>query len=123
VEAALHQAQINLDRTRITAPVDGTIVARRMDVGQTVAATLNPPIIFEIAQDLTKMQVDTNAAESDIGKIRLGQLATFMVDSYTGTTLKGLVTEIRKAPIVTQNVNTYGVVIAVDTLTSNCSPV
>jgi HlyD family secretion protein len=114
VEAALHQAQINLDRTRITAPVDGTVVARRMDIGQTVAATLNPPIIFEIAQDLTKMQVDSNVAESHIGKIRLGQVATFNVDSYPGTTFKGVVTEIRKAPIITQNVITYDVVIAVD---------
>lgn len=113
-EAALRQAQINLDRTRITAPVDGVVVARRMDVGQTVASTLNPPTIFEIAQDLTKMQVDTNVDESDIGKIALGQRATFVVDSYPETTFQGVVAEIRKAPIVTQNVVTYDVVISVD---------
>jgi HlyD family secretion protein len=113
-EAALRQAQINLDRTRITAPVDGTVVARRMDVGQTVASTLNPPIIFEIAQDLTKMQVDSNVDESDIGRIGLCQTATFIVDSYPGTTFKGVVAEIRKAPIITQNVITYDVVISVD---------
>lgn len=113
-QAALRQAQINLDRTRITAPVDGIVVARRMDVGQTVASTLNPPTIFEIAQDLTKMQVDTNVDESDIGKIALGQEATFVVDSYPNTTFHGVVKEIRKAPIVTQNVVTYDVVISVD---------
>ena len=113
-QAALRQAQINLDRTRITAPVDGTVVARRMDVGQTVASTLNPPTIFEIAQDLTKMQVDTNVDESDIGRIVPGQHATFIVDSYPDTTFQGVVTEIRKAPIVTQNVVTYDVVISVD---------
>jgi HlyD family secretion protein len=112
--ASLHQAQINLDRTRITAPVDGTVVARRMDVGQTVASTLNPPTIFEIAQDLTKMQVDTNVDESDIGRIVRGQRANFVVDSYPETTFHGVVAEIRKAPIVNQNVVTYDVVISVD---------
>ena len=114
LQAALRQAQINLDRTRITAPVEGIVVARRMDVGQTVASTLNPPTIFEIAQDLTKMQVDTNVDESDIGKVAVGQHATFIVDSYPNTTFHGVVTEIRKAPIVTQNVVTYDVVISVD---------
>jgi HlyD family secretion protein len=113
-EASQRQAQINLDRTRITAPVDGTVVARRMDVGQTVASTLNPPTIFEIAQDLTKMQVDTNVDESDIGKIAPGQRATFVVDAYPGLSFDGRVSEIRKAPIVAQNVVTYDVVISVD---------
>ncbi|MGB9123631.1 MAG: efflux RND transporter periplasmic adaptor subunit, partial [Candidatus Angelobacter sp.] len=114
VEAALRQAQINLDHTRIMAPVDGTVVARRMDIGQTVAATLNPPIIFEIAQDLTKMQVDTNVDESDVGNVAKGQKATFLVDSYPDITFEGVVADIRKAPIVTQNVVTYDVVITVD---------
>ena len=72
-QAALQQAQINLDHSRIMAPVDGTVIARRMDVGQTVASTLNPPTIFEIAQDLTKMQVDTNVDESDVGAVAKGQ--------------------------------------------------
>lgn len=113
-QAALQQAQINLDHTRIMAPVDGTVVARRMDVGQTVAATLNPPTIFEIAQDLTKMQVDTNVDESDVGNVAKGEKATFTVDSYPGTTFQGVVADIRKAPIVTQNVVTYDVVITLD---------
>ena len=115
-QAALQQAQINLDHTRIMAPVDGTVVARRMDIGQTVAATLNPPTIFEIAQDLTKMQVDTNVDESDVGNVAKGQKATFMVDSYPGTIFQGIVADIRKAPIITQNVVTYDVVITVDNL-------
>ena len=113
-QAALQQAQINLDHTRIMAPVDGTVIARRMDVGQTVASTLNPPTIFEIAQDLTKMQVDTNVDESDVGNVAKGQKATFLVDSYPGTTFHGVVADIRKAPIITQNVVTYDVVITVD---------
>jgi HlyD family secretion protein len=112
--AALQQAQINLGHTRIMAPVDGTVVARRMDVGQTVASTLNPPTIFEIAQDLTKMQVDTNVDESDVGVVAKSQKATFIVDSYPGTTFHGVVADIRKAPIVSQNVVTYDVVITVD---------
>ncbi len=113
-QAALQQAQINLDHTRIMSPVDGTVVARRMDVGQTVASTLNPPTIFEIVQDLTKMQVDTNVDESDVGNIVNGQKATFIVDSYPDTVFNGSVADIRKAPIVTQNVVTYDVVITLD---------
>jgi HlyD family secretion protein len=113
-QAALQQAQINLDHTKIMAPVDGTVIARRMDVGQTVASTLNPPVIFEIAQDLTKMQVDTNVDESDVGNVVKGQQATFLVDSYPGTTFQGVVADVRKAPINTQNVVIYDVVITVD---------
>ena len=113
-QAALQQAQINLDHTRIMAPVDGTVIARRMDVGQTVASSLNPPTIFEIAQDLTKMQVDTNVDESDVGNIALGQKATFTVDSYPDAVFHGVVADVRKAPIITQNVVTYDVVITVD---------
>ena len=113
-QAALQQTQINLRHTRIMAPVDGTVVARRMDVGQTVASTLNLPTIFEIAQDLTKMQVDTNVDESDVGSVVKGQKATFIVDSYPDTIFQGVVADIRKAPIITQNVVTYDVVITVD---------
>jgi HlyD family secretion protein len=112
-QASLNQARIDLAHTRITAPVDGTVVARRMDVGQTVAASFQAPTIFEIAQDLTKMQVDTNVAESDVGRLTLGQQATFTVDAYPGTVFKGRVTQIRKAPINVQNVITYDAVIEV----------
>jgi HlyD family secretion protein len=112
-QASLAQAKINLDRTRITAPVDGVVIARRMDVGQTVAASFAAPTIFEIAQDLTKMQLDTNVDESDIGTIAANQDATFTVDAYPGTTFHGQVTNVRKAPISAANVVTYDVVISV----------
>jgi HlyD family secretion protein len=111
--AALAQAQLNLDHTRITAPVDGTIESRNMDVGQTVAASFQAPVIFLIAQDLTKMQVDTNVGEADVSSIRLDQLANFTVDAYPGQTFWGKVWQIRQAPINVQNVITYDVVIAV----------
>jgi HlyD family secretion protein len=112
-QASLAQAKINLAHTQITAPVDGTVIARHMDVGQTVAASLSAPTIFEIAQDLTKMQVDTNVDESDIANIRSGQNANFTVDAYPTNTFSGQVADVRKAPIVTQNVVTYDVVISV----------
>jgi HlyD family secretion protein len=112
--AELNQSRIDLAHTRITAPVDGTVVARRMDVGQTVAASFQAPTIFEIAQDLTKMQVDTNVAESDVGRLKLAQEASFTVDAYPGTIFKGQVVQIRKAPINVQNVITYDAVIEVD---------
>ncbi len=111
--AVLDQAKINLAHTRITAPVDGTVIARRMDVGQTAAASFAAPTVFEIAQDLTKLQLYTNVDESDVGNITAGQNATFTVDAYPATTFQGQVTDVRKAPIITQNVVTYDVVIAV----------
>jgi len=111
--ASLNQSRIDLAHTRITAPVDGTVVARRMDVGQTVAASFQAPTIFEIAQDLTKMQVDTNIAESDVGRLAGEQPATFTVDAYPATVFKGRVAQIRKAPINVQNVITYDAVIEV----------
>ncbi len=111
--AALNQAHIDLKHTRINAPVDGTVVARRMDVGQTVAASFQAPVIFEIAQDLTKMQVDTNVAESDIGRLRAGQPATFTVDAYPGLVFQGKIVQIRQAPINVQNVITYDAVVEV----------
>ncbi|MFZ0708319.1 MAG: efflux RND transporter periplasmic adaptor subunit [Candidatus Korobacteraceae bacterium] len=111
--AALNQAKINLTHTRITAPVDGTVIARRMDVGQTAAASFAAPTVFEIAQDLTKMQVDTNVDESDVGNIKTGQSASFTVDAYPAVTFQGQVSDVRKAPIITQNVVTYDVVITV----------
>ena len=112
-EAALSQAQIDLDHTHITAPVDGTVVSRNMDVGQTVAASFQSPTIFLIAQDLTKMQVDTNVDEADVGQVKMGQPATFTVDAYPATTFRGTVAQIRQAPINVQNVVTYDVVVAV----------
>ena len=112
-KAALAQSQLNLDHTRILAPVDGTVESRNMDVGQTVAASFQAPVIFLIAQDLTKMQVDTNVDESDVGPIRLNQAADFTVDAYPGQTFHGRVAQIRQAPINVQNVITYDIVIEV----------
>jgi HlyD family secretion protein len=112
-EASLAQARLNLDHTKILAPVDGTVESRNMDVGQTVAASFQAPVIFLIAQDLTKMQVDTNVDESDVGPIRLSQPATFTVDAYPGQIFHGAVAQIRQAPINVQNVITYDIVIAV----------
>jgi len=112
-DAVLAQAQLNLDHTRIIAPVDGTVESRNMDVGQTVAASFQAPTIFLIAQDLTKMQVDTNVGEADVSSIRLNQQANFTVDAYPGLIFTGKVWQIRQAPINVQNVITYDVVIAV----------
>src|SRR5262245_63301832 len=112
-EASLQQAQVDLDRTIIRAPVDGVVVSRAVDVGQTVAASLQAPTLFTIAQDLTKMQVETSVDEADIGRIKLEDRATFTVDAFAGQMFSGIVTQIRKAPQVVQNVVTYTVVISV----------
>ncbi len=114
--AALQSAQIDLDHTKITAPVDGVVVSRNVDVGQTVAASLAAPTLFLIAQDLTKMQVDTNVSEADVGRVRVDQPASFTVDAYPGRTFTGTVTSIRKAPINVQNVITYDAVIGISNL-------
>ena len=111
--AALVQAQADLAHTYILAPVDGVVVSRNIDVGQTVAASLQAPTLFQIAEDLTKMQVDTNVSEADVGRVTVGMPATFTVDAYPGTTFRGAVSSIRKAPINVQNVVTYDVVISV----------
>jgi HlyD family secretion protein len=113
-QAALAQAKVDLDRTLIRSPVTGTVISRSVDVGQTVAASLQAPTLFTIAQDLTKMQVDTNVSEADVGHVVVGQTATFTVDAYPGQVMRGTVREIRSAPIMVQNVVNYNAVIAVD---------
>jgi len=110
-EAALAEAKVNLGYTDIISPVDGVIVSRNVDVGQTVAASFQTPTLFLIAQDLTKMQVDTNVSESDIGAVREGTPATFTVDAYPDRTFSGHVMQVRNAPQNVQNVITYDVVI------------
>ncbi len=112
-QAALAQAQVDLNNTQIRAPVDGVVVARNVDVGQTVAASLQAPTLFLIAQDLTKMQVDTNVDEADVGRVALDQEASFTVDSFPGQTFRGRVVQIRQAAQVIQNVVTYDCVVAV----------
>jgi HlyD family secretion protein len=113
-DAALRNAQTNLGYTKIVSPVDGTVVSRNVDVGQTVAASFQTPTLFTIAQDLTKMQIDTSVDEADIGKVKVGQDAEFTVDAYSDNTFKGKVGQVRIAPITVQNVVTYDVVVTVD---------
>jgi len=112
--ALLAAAQVNLDYTNITSPVDGVVVSRNVTRGQTVAASFQTPTLFLIATDLTAMQVDTNASESDIGGIKEGQKATFTVDAFTKRTFAGTVTQVRQSPQTLQNVVTYDVVVSVD---------
>jgi HlyD family secretion protein len=114
VEASLRIAETNLRYTRIISPVNGTVVSRNVDIGQTVAASFQTPTLFNIAQDLTKMQIDSSVAEADIGKIKVGQPVEFTVDAYPDSPFHGSVSEIRNAPITVQNVVTYDVVIKVD---------
>ena len=113
-EAGLRQAKTNLGYTRIFSPVDGVVIAKNVEVGQTVAASFQTPTLFTIAPDLTKMQVDTNVDEADISKIKKGMEVNFTVDAYPDKKFKGIVSQIRLSPTVTQNVVTYNVVISVD---------
>ena len=111
-EAQLAQARVDLDRTTIRAPVDGIVVKKSVEPGQTVAASLQAPELFVIAQDLRKMQVETSIDEAEVGRVREGQAATFTVDSFPGRTFRGTVGQVRKAAQVVQNVVTYTAVIA-----------
>lgn len=113
-EAAVEVAETNLNYTTIHAPIDGTVIARSVDVGQTVAASLQAPTLFTIAQDLTKMQVYANTDESDVGNIRPGQPVTFKVDAFPKDTFSGRVSQVRMNATVVQNVVTYNTVIDFD---------
>ncbi len=113
-EASLNAAELDLKYTTIRSPVNGIVVARNVEVGQTVAASFATPNLFLIANDLTKMQVDTNVSESDIGGITEGKEATFTVDAYPGIPFTGTIRQVRLAPINVQNVVTYNVVVGVD---------
>lgn len=113
-EATLASAELDLGYTTIVSPVNGIVVSRNVDVGQTVAASFQTPTLFVIAQDLTQMQVNTNVSESDIGGVAEGKSASFRVDAYPKQFFNGTVTQVRNAPISIQNVVTYDVVITVD---------
>ena len=113
-EAAVRVAQTNLDYTTIRAPIDGTVIARNVDVGQTVAASLQAPTLFTIAQDLTKMQVYASTDESDVGTIRPNQRVTFKVDAYPKESFSGLVSQVRMNATTVQNVVTYNTIIDFD---------
>lgn len=111
--AALQDTEVNLNYTNIVSPVDGTVVSRNVDVGQTVAASFQTPTLFLIARDLTQMQVDCSVSESDIGGIREGQIASFKVDAFPDREMQGTIAQVRQAPITVQNVVTYDVVVKV----------
>lgn len=112
--ATLKNNMTNLGYSKITSPVDGTVISRAVDVGQTVAASFNTPTLFEVAKDLTKMQIETSVSEADIGKIKVGQIAQYTLDGYQDRTFEGKVTQIRLASTTTNNVVTYTVIISVD---------
>jgi HlyD family secretion protein len=111
--AALHQSEVNLDHTIITAPIDGIVVSRNVAVGQTVAASMQAPTLFVIARDLRDMQVEASVAESDIGRVQTGQRVTFHVDAYPADVFEGTVSQVRLQPTVEQNVVSYVTVIDV----------
>ncbi len=113
-KASLKVSETNLRYTTIRSPVNGIVISRNVDVGQTVAASLQAPTLFTIAKDLTQMQVNTNVSEADIGRIATGQEAIFTVDAFPERTFRGRVSEVRNAPQTIQNVVTYDVVIQVD---------
>jgi HlyD family secretion protein len=112
-EGALEKAQADLDHCTITSPIDGMVISRNVDVGQTVAASLQAPVIFQIANDLTKMQIDANVAEADVGGVTVDQDVDFTVDAFPTQTFHGKVVQVRNAPITVQNVVTYDTVIGV----------
>lgn len=112
-EGALSKAQTDLDHCSITSPIDGIVISRSVDVGQTVAASLSAPVIFVIANDLSKMQIDTNVAEADIGNVAPEQTVDFTVDAFPTRVFHGRVSQVRNAPVTVQNVVTYDTVIAV----------
>jgi HlyD family secretion protein len=111
--ATLKQSQTDLSYTKIVAPIDGTVVDRQYDVGQTVAASFQAPMIFQIAQDLTKMQVSADVSESDIGRVQMGEPVKFSVDAFPDRTFRGKVAQIRLIATVNQNVVTYPVIVEV----------
>jgi HlyD family secretion protein len=121
-EAALKQAETNLGYTKIKAPIDGVVVDRQYNVGQTVAASFQAPVIFSIAQDLTKMQVLTNIDEADVGGIKVNQAANFAVDAYPDQTFHGVVSQIRLSTTTVQNVVTYPVMLDVPNLDGKLMP-
>ncbi|OAF05978.1 hypothetical protein AYJ54_19945 [Bradyrhizobium centrolobii] len=110
--ASLDRARLDLERSTIKSPIDGVVIRRSVELGQTVAASLQAPTLFTIARDLSDMRVDASVSEADIGAVRTGQRALFSVDSYPGRTFEGRVLEIRKAARMVQNVVTYAVMIS-----------
>ena len=113
-KAALENNLTNFRYSKITSPVDGTVISRAVDVGQTVAASFNTPTLFEVAKDLTKMQIETSVSEADIGRIKVGQEVAYTLDGYQDKKFYGKVTQVRLASTTTNNVVTYTVIVSVD---------
>ncbi len=112
--AALNQAEVDLHYTRIVSPVDGIVISKEVEVGQTVAASYQTPTLFNVAEDLTKMQIEASVVEADIAKVREGQKVNFSVDSFPDEVFHGEVSQVRNNPITTSNVVTYEVIIEID---------
>lgn len=113
-QANLEKAKVDLDHCTIYAPIDGVVISRSVDVGQTVAATMNAPVLFTIANDLRNMQINVSVAEADVGNVEVGQVVDFTVDAFPARTFHGNVTQVRNAPITVQNVVTYDTIVAVN---------
>ena len=112
--AALESAKANLGYCKITAPVDGVVISRKVDLGQTVNAAMNTPVLFTVAQDITKMNISAAVSEADIGQVRVGEPVDFNVDAFPDEVFHGTVTQVRKSPTTTQNVVTYETIISVE---------
>ncbi|HEY7221943.1 MAG TPA: efflux RND transporter periplasmic adaptor subunit [Candidatus Binatia bacterium] len=113
-QAALNQSTVDLNNTVIRSPVDGIVISRTVDVGQTVAASLQAPVLFTIANDLSKMEVHTSVDEADVGNVREGQQVSFTVDAFPARRFRGKVFQVRNAPTIVQNVVTYDAVVRID---------
>ena len=112
--AALNQDQVNVSLTVIKSPIDGVVISRSVDVGQTVAASLQAPVLFTIAEDLTKMHIEASVPESDVGRLAVGMPVEFTVDAFPGQRFKGTIAQVRNAAVTVQNVVTYTAIVAVD---------
>jgi HlyD family secretion protein len=112
--ATLKKAQVDLERTTITSPIDGIVITRSVDVGQTVAASFNTPTLFTVANDLRKMRIEAMVSEADVGGVREGQNVNFSVDAYPGRQFNGIITQVRFAPITNQNVVNYTTIVEVN---------
>ena len=113
-QASLDSARANVGYCKITAPVDGMVISRKVDVGQTVVAAMTIPILFTVAQDITKMHISATVSEADVGQVRDGQPVNFAVDAFPDEVFHGRVAQVRESPTTTQNVVTYETIIDVD---------
>ena len=113
-QASLDSAQTELRYTKITSPVDGIVISKSVEVGQTVAASFSTPELFSVAEDLTKMEIEASVVEADIAKVKVGQDVNFSVDSFPDRMFKGIVKQVRNQAITTSNVVTYSVIIGID---------